>query len=192
MAGVNMSGDLKNPGRSIPLGTVAAVIVGFLVYGIQILLCGGAQTRDQLLTSSFETLCNQAIFGTNFLVVAGVFAATLSSAIGSFLGAPRVLQAVAKDRLIPSIRLFARGSSRGDEPHRALWLTLSITVAIIFWAGKDSQGGAFNILAAVVTMFFLYTYGMINLAAFVESFAGNPSFRPRFKYYHWIPCMFTP
>ena len=189
MAGVNMSGDLKNPGRSIPMGTAAAVIVGFLIYGIQILLVGGAQSRDQLLTSSFETLCNQAIFGTNSLVVAGVFAATLSSAIGSFLGAPRVLQAVARDRLIPSIRPFARGSARGDEPYRALWLTLGITMGIIFWAGKDSQGGAFNILAAVVTMFFLYTYGMVNLAAFVESFAGNPSFRPRFKYYHWIPAM---
>lgn len=189
MAGVNMSGDLKNPARSIPLGTAAAVMVGFLVYGIQILLCGGAQTRNQLLTSSFETLCNQAIFGTNYLVVTGVFAATLSSAIGSFLGAPRVLQAVARDRLIPSIRLFGRGSVRGDEPYRALWLTLGITMAIIFWAGKDSQGAAFNVLAAVVTMFFLYTYGTINLAAFVESFGGNPSFRPRFKYYHWIPAM---
>lgn len=189
MAGVNMSGDLKNPGRSIPLGTAAAVMAGFLVYGMQILLCGGAQTRDQLLTSSFEILCNQAISGTNYLVVAGVFAATLSSAIGSFLGAPRVLQAVARDRLIPSIRPFALGSARGDEPHRALWLTFGMTLGIIFWGGKDSQGGAFNILAAVVTMFFLYTYGMINLAAFVESYAGNPSFRPRFKYYHWIPAL---
>jgi len=198
MAGVNMSGDLKDPKRAIPLGTFSAVVVGFLVYLVQILLCGGAQTRSQLIETSFETLCSQALFGAGFLVVAGVFAATLSSALGSFLGAPRVLQAVARDNIIPPLSTFSKGSRRGDEPHRALLLTLVISLAVIIWAGQDSKGGAFNILAAVVTMFFLFTYGMVNLAAFVESFAGNPSFRPRFRYYHWFPavcgaaaCVFT-
>jgi hypothetical protein len=62
-------------------------------------------------------------------------------------------------------------------------------VGVIFWAGNDIQGGAFNVLASVVTMFFLYTYGLVNLAAFAESFAGNPSFRPRFRFYHWIPSL---
>ncbi len=189
MAGVNMSGDLKSPGRSIPLGTFAAVGVGFLVYFTQIVLVGGAQTRTQLLEASFETLVNQAIFGTGYLVVAGVFAATLSSAIGSFLGAPRVLQAVARDHVIPPLSPFARGTARGNEPHRALWLTLGITLIIIVWASGDKSGNAFNALAAVVTMFFLYTYGMVNLAAFVESFAENPSFRPTFRYYHWAPAV---
>jgi len=190
MAGVNMSGDLENPSRSIPLGTLAAVGVGLFVYASQVLLCGGAQTQLQLIDAGFETLRSQALFGAGFLVAAGVFAATLSSALGSFLGAPRVLQAVARDNVIPPLRPFGRGSRRGDEPHRALWLTLGITFGVILWAGGDSQGGAFNIIASVVTMFFLFTYGMVNLAAFVESFAGNPSFRPRFKYYHWIPAIF--
>ena len=190
MAGVNMSGDLEKPGRSIPMGTLAAVAAGFLIYLGQILLCGGAQTRQQLLEFSFETLCSQALFGADFLVVAGVLAATLSSALGSFLGAPRVLQAVARDRVIPQLSLLGKGSPRGDEPHRALLLTLAITLAVIFWAGNNAQGGAFDVLASVVTMFFLYTYGMVNLAAFVESFAGNPSFRPRFKYYHWTSALF--
>ncbi|MBN2211830.1 MAG: amino acid permease [Sedimentisphaerales bacterium] len=189
MAGVNMSGDLKNPGRSIPLGTFAAVGVGFAIYALQILLCGGAQLRQELLESSFETLSRQALFGAGFLVVAGVFAATLSSALGSFLGSPRVLQAVARDKIIPSIHMFARGSRRGDEPHRALLLTLLVTLGVIFWAGNNAQGGAFNILASVVTMFFLYTYGMVNLAAFVESFSANPSFRPRFRYFHWLAAL---
>ena len=189
MAGVNLSGDLKDPGRSIPRGTFAAVGMGLLVYGSQIVLCGGAQSRAQLLGSSFETLRAQALFGAGFLVVAGVFAATLSSAIGSFLGAPRVLQAVARDQVIPLLRPFARGSSAGDEPRRALWMTLAISVSIVIWAGGDTGGRAFNVLASVVTMFFLYTYGMVNLAAFVESFSANPSFRPRFRYYHWFPAM---
>ncbi len=189
MAGVNMSGDLENPGRSIPRGTLAAVGVGFLIYLFQIIICGGAQTRPQLLETSFETFQSQALFGMGFFVVAGVCAATLSSALGSLLGAPRVLQAVSRDGVIPPLRLFAKGSSRGDEPHRALWLTLSVSVGVIFWAGDDVQGNAFNVLASVVTMFFLYTYGLINLAAFAESFAGNPSFRPRFRFYHWIPSL---
>jgi amino acid transporter len=189
MAGVNMSGDLNDPGHAIPRGTLAAVGVGFLIYFSQILICGGAQTRSQLLEASFETFRSQALFGMGFFVVAGVCAATLSSALGSFLGAPRVLQAVARDGVIPPLRLFAKGSSRGDEPHRALWLTLCLSVAIVFWAGNDVHGGAFNVLASVVTMFFLYTYGLVNLAAFAESFAGNPSFRPRFRFYHWFPSL---
>jgi hypothetical protein len=61
-----------------------------------------------------------------------------------------------------------------------------MALTVILWAGGNSGGGAFNVLASVVTMFFLYTYGMVNLAAFVESASGNPSFRPRFKYYHWV------
>lgn len=189
MAGVNMSGDLADPGRAIPRGTIAAVAVGFLIYLAQILLSGGAQTRLQLIDASFETLCSQALFRTGFLVVAGVFAATLSSAIGSMLGAPRVLQSVARDNVIPSLRPFAKGALKGDEPHRALILTFGITVAIILWAGSDTQGRAFNILAAVVTMFFLYTYGLVNLAAFIESIAGNPSYRPRFRYSHWMTAL---
>ncbi len=189
MSGVNMSGDLKNPGKSIPAGTFAAVFTGLLIYGLQIFIIGGAQTRTQLLNASFETMGEQAVFGLGILVTAGVFAATLSSGLGSFLGAPRVLQAVARDNVVPLTGIFRKGSPRGDEPYRALSFTLIITFIIIFWAGNNSEGGAFNIIASVVTMFFLYTYGMINIAAFVESFAGNPSFRPRFKYYHWLPAL---
>lgn len=189
MAGISMSGDLKNPAWAIPAGTLGAVVTGFIVYGFQILLCGGAQSREELIFSSFETLCSQALFNAGFLVVAGVFAATLSSALGSFMGAPRVIQAVAKDRLIPILGPFEKGTGQANEPVSALWLTLGLTIATILWAGNGNTGQAFNILAGVVTMFFLYTYAMINVAAFVESFAGNPSFRPGFRYYHWLQAL---
>ena len=189
MAGVNMSGDLKNPGKSIPAGTFAAVFTGFIIYALQIFIIGGAQTRGQLIHSSFETMGEQALFGFGFLVTAGVFAATLSSGLGSFLGAPRILQAVARDNVVPLTGIFRKGSKKGDEPYRALVFTLAIAFIIVYWAGGNSEGSAFNIIASVVTMFFLYTYGMINIAAFVESFAGNPSFRPRFRYYHWLPAL---
>ncbi len=190
MAGINMSGDLKNPGKSIPSGTFAAVFTGFIIYALQIFIIGGAQTRAQLLQSSFETMGEQALFGFGLLVTAGVFAATLSSGLGSFLGAPRVLQAVARDNVIPFMGVFRKGSQKGDEPHRALVFTLLITFMIILWAGNNSKGSAFNIIASIVTMFFLYTYGMINLAAFVESFAGNNSKGSAFNIIASIVTMF--
>ena len=187
MAGVNMSGDLKDPSRSIPRGTLAAIAAGFMVYGLQIFLCGGAQARADLVERPFQTLLGQSFFQP--LVVAGVFAATISSAMGSFMGAPRVMQALARDQILTPLKLFAKGSAKGDEPRRALTFTFLITVAVIVYADSSEGGNALNMVAGVVTMFFLYTYGMTNLAAFVESFGLNPSFRPRFRYFHWLTAL---
>lgn len=184
-AGINMSGDLEDPGRSIPRGTLAAVSLGFLVYLTQIILAGGAFERQALVAAPYKLLHDNAIFGLSILVALGVVAATLSSALGSYLGAPRVLQAVSRDRILDFLYFFARGSSKGDEPRRALILTCFITVGVLVWAGNETGGSALNGVAAIISMFFLYSYGMINLAAFIEDFAGNPSFRPQFVYFHW-------
>ncbi len=189
MAGVNMSGDLKDPGKSIPRGTFAAVFVGAAVYAIQILVVGGATTREALIGQPFESLQNNALFKLGLLVSAGVYCATLSSAVGSFMGAPRILQAFARDRLLPFLNVFSAGSGPNDEPRRALSLTMAITFVVLFAAGSGTEGGAFDLVASMVTMFFLFTYGMVNLAAFVESFGMNPSFRPRFKIYHWSTAL---
>lgn len=183
-AGLNMSGDLKNPAKSIPRGTLIAVVFGFLVYLVQIILSGGAYNRLDLIASPFELLQDNAILGLGFLVSAGVFAATLSSALGSTLGAPRVLQALARDPILFFLKPFAKGTPDKDEPMRALALTAILTVGVLVWASK-SGGDALNAIAAIITMFFLYAYGMINLAAFVEAFGRNPSFRPRFRFFHW-------
>ncbi len=189
MAGVNMSGDLKDPARSIPRGTLAAIGVGLLVYAIEMLLSGGAYSRQDLIEKPFEMLFQHAVFGLGFLVIAGVFAATISSAIGSFMGAPRILQALARDHIFVPLNLFAAGSHRGDEPRRALWITLVITLLLLLYAGNDVGGQSLNIVAEIISMFFLYTYGITNLAAFVESFTANPSFRPRFRYFHWSTAL---
>lgn len=185
LAGVNMSGDLKDPARSLVRGTMAAIAVGFAVYLAEIVLCGGSQSRAELIEQPYETLLRNALFGASGVIVAGVMAATLSSAIGSFLGAPRVLQAVARDRVLPGLGFFARGSRSGDEPRRATVLALFLALAVTWFAADPSSYRAFDLIAAIVTMFFLATYGMINLAAFVESFGANPSFRPRFRFFHW-------
>jgi amino acid transporter len=185
LAGVNMSGDLKDPARSLVRGTMAAIGAGFVIYLLEIILCGGSQQRSDLLAEPFEMLVKNALWGTGFLVMGGVFAATISSAVGSFLGAPRVLQALARDRIFPALGIFGRGSKDKDEPRFGLALTLGLTFVVILLLGSSDSMAAFDMVAAIVSMFFLCTYGMINFAAFVESFGANPSFRPRFRFYHW-------
>ncbi len=185
MAGVNMSGDLKNPSKSIPLGTFAAIGTGLLVYASEILVCGGSVDRESLIGAPYRSLMNLVPLHMGFLVTLGVFAATLSSALGSLLGAPRILQSLAVDRLLKPANIFA-ALSKGGEPRRALYLTVLITAAVFYFARSGSGGGALNRVASVVTMLFLSTYGITNLAAFVESFSRNPSFRPRFRLFHWI------
>ncbi|MCB1187272.1 amino acid permease [bacterium] len=189
LAGVNMSGDLKDPSRSIPRGSLLAVLTGFIVYLLIILVNGGAFSREQLINQPFEIMGQMAPFGMGVLIALGVVAATLSSALGSYLGAPRILQAVARDRLLPFLNPFAAGSKKGDEPLPALALTAVITFGVLYWSYNIAQGDSFNIVASVITMFFLYTYGTLNLAAFTEAFGRNPSFRPRFKQFHWSTAL---
>ncbi len=119
------------------------------------------------------------------LVSAGVFAATLSSALGSYLAGPRVLQAVSRDPVLPFLRPLGKGAGAADEPRRALLFVGVITVGVLLWAGNESGGAALNAVAAIVTMFFLFSYGTINAAAFMEAVGANPSFRPRFWFFHW-------
>ncbi len=198
MAGVNMSGDLKDPARSIPRGTLAAIALSYVVYAALAVLGGGLTDAATLREEPFRLLVDNAWLQLGFLVIAGVYCATLSSAIGSYLGAPRVLQAVARDGVIRPLAPFARGTGKGDDPRRALLVTFGIAIVTILLAGGAEGGTGLNMVAAVVTMVFLYTYGMTNLAAFVESFGANPSFRPRFRYYHWstallggVACIWT-
>jgi len=189
MAGVNMSGDLKDPSRSIPLGTLAAILLSYVVYALLAFLGGGLTDAATLREQPFQLLVNNAWFQLGFLVIAGVYAATLSSAMGSYLGAPRILQAVARDKVISPLRPFAAGAGQGDDPRRALLVTFAIALVTILLVGGGEGGQGLNLVASIVTMVFLYTYGMTNLAAFVESFGANPSFRPRFRYYHWSTAL---
>ncbi|MFH1434101.1 MAG: amino acid permease [Pseudomonadota bacterium] len=172
-AGANMSGDLKNPSRAIPLGTIFAVAFTAAIYLLQIWLMAGSVGRKALIADPFGALQQMSLFGP--LVILGVFTATLSSALGSFLGAPRILQSMARDRLLGFLNFFAKGHGVDNEPRRATVATF-ILAACIIWAGD------LNAVAEVISMFFLIAYGMINLSAFVESVSANPSFRPGFKW----------
>ncbi len=174
MAGANMSGDLRNPAKSIPSGTLWAVFVTAIIYALMALFLAGTQSSQELTQ-------NNMIVGTvsrwPILITAGVFAATLSSALGSMMGAPRILQALARDSVFPSLRLFAKGSGRNGEPRHAVVLTFVISTICILAADL-------NTIAPLITMAFMITYGTINLATFYEGTAKNPSYRPTFRYNH--------
>ncbi len=167
-AGVSMSGDLKDPRKNIPLGTVMAVLVGFLVYvGLAFFF---AYTVDRnTLVNDPSVLLNISFLPQ--LVIAGILGATLSSALGSILGAPRILQAVAIDRILPEF--FAKGFGVSSEPRNALILTYFIAQAGILI-------GELNVIARIVTIFFILTYGFLNITYALESWAGS-DFRPSFR-----------
>ena len=179
MAGANMSGDLANPSRSIPRGTLAAVAVTGIVYVSQAVLLGCARPASDLIHSNMVI---RDIARWPLLITAGVYAATLSSALGSMMGAPRILQAFARDEVFPRLKFFAEGSGVSSEPRRATVLTFVIAQICILI-------GDLNAVAPVITMCFMITYGLLNLATFFESITGNPSYRPTFRYCHWSTAL---
>ena len=111
-----------------------------------------------------------------WLIDAGVIAATLSSALASFLGAPRILQSLAADRVFPVLNPFAAGHGPSLNPRRGVLLTGGLALATI-------SLGRLNVIAPVVSMFFLISYGLLNYATYYEARAASPSFRPRFRYF---------
>jgi len=113
-----------------------------------------------------------------FLIDAGVIAATLSSAMASFLGAPRILQSLAGDRIFPFLNPFAKGHGPQGNPRRGVLLSAFIALVTIGL-------GNLNVIAPVVSMFFLISYGLLNYATFYEARSGSPSFRPRFRWFDY-------
>lgn len=174
--GASMSGDLKDPARSIPRGTLASIFVTAAVYiGVVIWLAVHASPQELINNN----LIMHEIARWPLLILIGVWAATLSSALGSVIAAPRVLQALAYDRVAPRALSAQLGSP--TEPRMAVLVTAAIALTVV-WLGD------LNFVAPVITMFFLNTYGMTNLAAGVEKWVGNPSYRPRFDI-HWSLSM---
>ncbi|WP_371260804.1 amino acid permease [Myxosarcina sp. GI1] len=175
MAGVNLSGDLKDPVKSLPTGTLAAVATGYLIYMILPIFL--ALRADSVSLISDPLLMTRLSFWGPAILL-GVWGATLSSAIGSILGAPRVLQAIARDGVLPKYLSFlGSGHGRDDEPRNGTLVSLAIAIAAVCI-------GDLNIIAPILTMFFLTTYLVLNVAAAIEGFLQSPSFRPSFRV-HW-------
>lgn len=168
-AGIGMSGDLKDPRRSIPKGTMLAILTGTAVYLLvpMILSISGAIRTDVLASPGQGAWTAVALLGPVF-VFAGMWGAILSSAFGSVLAGPRVLQALSEDGLAP--RALSRLSMRG-QPTISTWVTGMIALAAVLL-------GNLNAVAQFVTILFLTLYIVINLAAAIEKLVADPSYRP--------------
>lgn len=172
-AGVAMSGDLKDPKKSIPTGTLGAITVGFIIY--MALAIGLAIFVDRdLLVENPNFLLKIAWFAP--LVLLGIWGATLSSALGGILGAPRIIQATSLDRITP--RFLGKGYGVNNEPRNGLIFVFLIAECGILL-------GELNLVAEIVSMFYLASYGFINFAFYLESWAST-DFRPSFKVNKYI------
>ena len=184
IAGLGLSGDLKNPQRSIPLGTISATLAGMVVYVFVAIKLWQSATPDALAENQFIM---EEIAAWGPAIYIGLGAASLSSALGSIMVAPRTLQALSRDNVLPIPalnRLMRTGVGKKQEPVPATFV--SGAIAIVFVAI-----GELNFIAQILTMFFLVTYGALCVVSFLEYFAGNPSYRPTFHSRWYVSLLGT-
>ncbi|XP_059905839.1 solute carrier family 12 member 2 isoform X2 [Gadus macrocephalus] len=217
LAGANISGDLADPQLAIPKGTLLAILVTGIVYLGVAISTGACIVRDatgslnDTVSSMFMANCTDAackmgydfssckdpktpcqyglqndfqvmsiVSGFGPIITAGIFSATLSSALASLVSAPKVFQALCKDNIYPGLSMFAKGYGKNNEPLRGYILTFCIALAFILIA-------ELNIIAPIISNFFLASYALINFSVFHASLANSPGWRPSFKYYNmWV------
>uniref|UniRef100_A0AAQ4R1G8 Solute carrier family 12 member 2 n=1 Tax=Gasterosteus aculeatus aculeatus TaxID=481459 RepID=A0AAQ4R1G8_GASAC len=217
LAGANISGDLSDPQLAIPRGTMLAILITGIVYLGVAVSTGSCIVRDatgnlnDTVSSQFMMNCTDAacklgydfsscksdktacryglqndfqvmsmVSGFGPVITAGIFSATLSSALASLVSAPKVFQALCKDNIYPGLGIFAKGYGKNNEPLRGYILTFVIALAFILIA-------ELNIIAPIISNFFLASYALINFSVFHASLANSPGWRPSFKYYNmWV------
>ncbi|VDD87242.1 unnamed protein product [Enterobius vermicularis] len=182
LTGTNMSGDLKNPQKSIPGGTIAAQITTSFIY-FSLALVFGAAIDGALLRDKYgQSLAGGMIVAnlawpSPWVLLIGSFTSTFGAALQCLCSAPRLLQSIAKDDVIPILSPFAQ-VTRSNEPFKGLVLTTVIAEFAILLGAMDE-------IAAVVDFFFLMCYAFVNLICALHSILGAPNWRPRFKFFHW-------
>ncbi|CAH2048981.1 unnamed protein product, partial [Iphiclides podalirius] len=196
LAGANISGDLKDPQRSIPKGTLLAILLTTLSYLLIALVAGCSVLRDAagaggvVAACLARRSCPYGLHNSNDvirlvsawgpLIYGGCFAATLSSALASLVSAPKVFQALCQDKLYPYLDFFAKGYGSNNEPVRGYVLAFIIAVAFILIGGL-------NQIAPLISNFFLAAYALINFSTFHASLARPVGWRPTFKLYNaWL------
>ncbi|XP_056144616.1 solute carrier family 12 member 2-like [Lampris incognitus] len=213
LAGANISGDLTDPQSAIPKGTLLAILITGLTYVAVAISTGACIVRDATgdhndtvsdtvnctdaactlgydfsickeggcqygLMNDFQVMSLVSGFGP--LITAGIFSATLSSALASLVSAPKVFQALCKDNIYPGLGVFAKGYGKNNEPLRGYVLTFCIGLAFILI-------GDLNIIAPIISNFFLASYALINFSVFHASLANSPGWRPSFTYFNkWV------
>ncbi|KJH49177.1 amino acid permease [Dictyocaulus viviparus] len=198
MTGTNMSGDLRDPQRSIPSGTIAATVSTSIIYYALALTFAASIDRSVLRDKSdghisITHYANILRFGRSidnnmvvstlawpspWVVTVGSFLSTFGAALQCLCSAPRLLQSIAKDDVIPILAPFARVTSN-NEPFLGLLLTTFIAELAILLGAVDK-------IAEILDFFFLMCYAFVNMIAVLHSILKAPNWRPRFKYFHWL------
>jgi amino acid transporter len=163
MVGANMSGDLKKPDFDIPVGTFLANLFTFLTY-VGLCFIMALTTRKQTLIE-VSSIMMKVSFVPHFVTM-GIFAAALSSALGTIVGGARILQALAKDGLVPFLGFFKVGSGPGNEPRRAIIFIFFGTTAVV-------AIGEINAIAPILTVLITLVYGFVNFSCFFLSITGG-------------------
>ncbi len=176
MAGANLSGELKEPRKAIPQGTLSSIGVTFVIYIVMAYAASQFATPEELRNNQM-VMMDKAFIGP--LVLIGILAATFSSALGSIVGAPRILQALAQNKSVPFAKFFSKKVA-SNEPRNAIVFTGAIILISLML-------GNLNALASLITLFFLITYGMLNLVVFIQQSMKVISFRPTFKIPRFVP-----
>ncbi|XP_069757459.1 solute carrier family 12 member 3 isoform X2 [Narcine bancroftii] len=218
LAGANISGDLKDPAVSIPKGTLSAIfwtaasyIVISATIGSCVILDASGNVNDTIPIGSMDCEGNACAYGWNFtectqagtckyglinnyqsmslvsgfapLITAGIFGATLSSALACLVSAPKVFQCLCKDHLYPGLGIFGKGYGKNNEPIYSYLLTFFIAVGFILIA-------ELNMIAPIISNFFLCSYALINFSCFHASITNSPGWRPSFTYYNKWASLF--
>jgi amino acid transporter len=176
-AGVGLSGDLKKPSKSIPLGTILGTVTGMVVYVFIVYKLAASASLETLADPNNQLIMSHIAIAGPYIIPLGLAASTFSSAIGSILVGPRTLQALAGDHSFPSrkINLFLfKGRGETNEPYNATLVTAVIAMVFVII-------GDVNKVAGIISMFFMVTYGSLCLISFLHHFGSSPSYRPSFR-----------
>ncbi|UKZ46266.1 hypothetical protein TrVGV298_000467 [Trichoderma virens] len=169
-AGASMSGDLRNPSKAIPIGTLWATLTTFIAYFTVILSMAAAITHESFLANN-NIISLTSLYAP--IILAGECAVTFFSALMGVIGSAKLFQALARDKLLPGLSLFGKGSKNGDEPIFAIFLTYSIAQIALF--------ADLNQIATLISMGYQMTFFVMNLACFLLKIGSAPNFRPSFQ-----------
>ncbi|KAM4025113.1 LOW QUALITY PROTEIN: solute carrier family 12 member 8 [Anomaloglossus baeobatrachus] len=156
MVGFNMSGDLRRPAISIPVGSLAAIAISWFLYVVFVFLLGAICSREFL---RYEFMIAEKVSLVGFLFLLGLYISSLASCMGGLYSAPRILQCIAQEKVIPVLSFFSHGKGPNKTPVAAIFLTGLLTMAFVFI-------GQVNILAPIVTINFMLTYSAVDYSYF--------------------------